>query len=222
MTRVRGRVLPACAFPRGSVPHAIIRVSLALAAVGLAVATTSRALASFGIGRTLGAVVAMRRCRRDRDASRRVFVDPRIKPPPDGLVEFDTPQPLPLLQLATVLLCTLLPFAYWWYIVVPTKRQEVARSKRRGEIREYLEDLSATPATERKAEKWLYDKYLREGKLTALPRSGPGVPEAVSAFEDGLQEALPGGGFWSFDNPVFVYLVLFGAFCVVTLATHPW
>jgi len=159
------------------------------------------------------------RCR-STSSLRRCAIDPRIAPPGAGLVELSAAEPqVPLLQLAVVFLSTSLPFAYWWYIVVPLRRRELSASKKRGDVREYLEELAAEPEGSRKGEKWLYDKYLREAKLTSTPREA-GLPEAVGALEDGLQEALPGGGFWSFDNPVFVYLVLFAAFCVVQLVSR--
>jgi len=147
--------------------------------------------------------------------------DPRVAPPAtDTFADLGSPEPqIPVMQLVFILICTAVPMAYWWYIIVPTKRREVAASKRRGEMREYLEELAATPAGERKSEKWFYDKYLREAKLVDKPRPA-GVPEAVNAFEENLQETLPGGGFWSFDNPVFIYLVLFGGFCVTQLVAR--
>lgn len=32
--------------------------------------------------------------------------------------------------------------AYWWYVVVPSERASLARSKRRGSVREYLQELN--------------------------------------------------------------------------------
>lgn len=122
-------------------------------------------------------------------------------------------------QLAVVLLVTVVPYAYWWYIIVPTRRRELAGSKRRGDVKEYLEELASAPTDERKAEKWMYDKYLREAKLVDGVRQ-EGLTEAVAEVENRLQDTLPGGGFWSFDNPVFVYFVLFGAFSTFQIVAH--
>ncbi|CAE8589403.1 unnamed protein product [Polarella glacialis] len=151
-------------------------------------------------------------------------VDYRIAPPADGFsdgfLELGSAAPeFPWAQLAVVLLSTAVPAAYWWYIVVPNKRREMATSKRRGDMKEFLVELAAAPADKRKGEKWFYDKYMREAKLIVEPRPA-GLPEATLAFEADLQKALPGGGFWSFDNPVFVYLVAFAAFCLVQIVAH--
>eukprot|EP00448_Togula_jolla_P015966 CAMPEP_0170573228 /NCGR_PEP_ID=MMETSP0224-20130122/2653_1 /TAXON_ID=285029 /ORGANISM="Togula jolla, Strain CCCM 725" /LENGTH=147 /DNA_ID=CAMNT_0010895801 /DNA_START=272 /DNA_END=715 /DNA_ORIENTATION=+ len=125
-------------------------------------------------------------------------------------------------QLVVALVCTIPPYAYWWFVIVPNRRRELAKGKRKGgEVREYLEDLAAAPAAERKPERWLYDRYLREAGLKApRPAGSAGLPEAVEALEDGLQDALPGGGFWSFDNPVFVYFVLLAAYIIFQVVSH--
>mmetsp|Transcript_52947 Transcript_52947/g.99219 ORF Transcript_52947/g.99219 Transcript_52947/m.99219 type:complete len:209 (+) Transcript_52947:44-670(+) len=124
----------------------------------------------------------------------------------------------PSAQIVLTLLCAVLPMAYWWYVIVPFKRREVASSKRRGEIKGYLDDLAKTPADERKPEKWLYDKYLREANL--LERNEVvGLPKVVQTVEDELQQ-LPGGGFWSFDNPVFIGIVMLVIFILQQLLVH--
>lgn len=157
--------------------------------------------------------------RRTRRTTREV-VDPRITQagintiPLDEMSDVD-PQ-FRIMQLFAIVASIAVPFAAWWFVVVPNRRREIAVSKRRGEVREYLEELAESPEDTRKAEKWMYDRYLREGKLVSKDRP-EGMPEAVIAFEDNLQEALPGGGFWSFDNPVFVYLVLVLGFVATQL-----
>lgn len=124
-----------------------------------------------------------------------------------------------IMQLFAIVASIVVPFAAWWFYVVPNRRREIAVSKRKGEVREYLEELAESPEDTRKAEKWMYDRYLREGKLVSKDRPA-GMPEAVVAFEENLQEALPGGGFWSFDNPVFVYLVLILGFVATQLVSQ--
>jgi len=124
-----------------------------------------------------------------------------------------------ILQLFAIIASAAVPYAAWWFYVVPNRRREIAKSKRRGEVREYLEELAEAPEDSRKAEKWMYDRYLREGKLVSKERPA-GMPEAIAAVEGNLQEALPGGGFWSFDNPVFVYLVLVAGFVATQLLSQ--
>lgn len=122
-------------------------------------------------------------------------------------------------QILVPLLCAIIPVAYWWYVLVPFKRRELASSKRKGDMKEYLQDLAIAPAQERKPERWLFDKYLREAKLIEAGEAS-GLPKAVQTVEAGLQEQLPGGGFWSFDNPIFVCLVMLLIFCATQVAMH--
>lgn len=174
-------------------------------------------LAPRGLPRIQAWRVAADRGRHGRARTARWAGDPRLAPvDASRLVEISSDVQVPWVQLVVVVLCTAIPYAAWWYVVVPNRRREIASSKRRGDIKEYLQDLSETPSTDRKAEKWMYDRYLREAKLVDGPRP-KGLPDAVGAFEDGLQENLPGGGFWSFDNPVFVYFIVFAVFVVYQL-----
>jgi len=153
---------------------------------------------------------------RDLGVARRA--DPRLaeavsrtRPLPE-LSEPDWATLLP--TFAVVVTACVVPFAVWFYVVVPARRTELAKSKRRGEMKEYLKELAAAPEEDRKSEKWFYDKYLREAKLVSGPRE-PGVREAVEEFEGDLQRKLPGGGFLSFDNPVFVYLSILTVFLII-------
>ena len=125
----------------------------------------------------------------------------------------------PVLQAILVFLCAAIPVGYWWFVIVPFKRREVAASKSRGDLKVYLEDLAEAPPQERKPEKWFYDKYLRQGKFLE-PKRSEGLTEVVEQVEGKLQEELPGGGFWSFDNPIFVCLVALSIFCLQQILLH--
>jgi hypothetical protein len=62
--------------------------------------------------------------------------------------------------------------AYWWNVVIPDRRAELAMSKRKGEVKEYLDDLrEAEVLGERQAERWLFADWLRnrEAKPGAIP-----------------------------------------------------
>ena len=129
-----------------------------------------------------------------------------------------TPQTPPV-QILVTLLCAVIPVAYWWYVIVPFKRRELASSKRRGDVQEYVQDLAMTSPEERKPEKWFFDKYLREAQLVDRTEAA-GLPKVVQTVENELQQQLPGGGFWSFDNPIFVCLVMLAIFCTMQVAVH--
>mmetsp|Transcript_9899 Transcript_9899/g.22510 ORF Transcript_9899/g.22510 Transcript_9899/m.22510 type:complete len:206 (+) Transcript_9899:48-665(+) len=139
----------------------------------------------------------------------------------DEFMAYGTAPGFPFVQFIVVLLSITVPLAYWWFILVPGKRQELSRSKRRGQMKKYLTGLAASPEEDRKSEKWFYDKYLREGNVPIKPR-GDGLPEVTEAIEDRLQETLPGGGFWSFDNPVFLVFTFVAIFSLWEVATHDW
>lgn len=153
-------------------------------------------------------------------AARRTLVlrrvgDLRGSLPAAALLEDSTKSDVPIFQMVVVFLCAAVPVAYWWFVIVPFKRREIASSKARGPLKVYLKDLAAAP--ERKPEKWFYDKYLRQGKFLEPKREG--LTDVVEGVEEELQK-LPGGGFWSFDNPIFVCLVMLGIFCGQQMLLH--
>eukprot|EP00439_Symbiodinium_sp_Y106_P034147 s4384_g4.t1 len=146
--------------------------------------------------------------------------DLRVTLPAAAVLDLGSaPAEPPAVQILVPLLCAIIPVAYWWYVLVPFKRRELASSKRKGDMKEYLQDLATAPVQERKPEKWLFDKYLREAKLIEASETS-GLPKAVQTVEAGLQQQLPGGGFWSFDNPIFVCLVMLLIFCATQVAMH--
>mmetsp|Transcript_57421 Transcript_57421/g.90987 ORF Transcript_57421/g.90987 Transcript_57421/m.90987 type:complete len:218 (-) Transcript_57421:23-676(-) len=157
---------------------------------------------------------------RNPKMTRMEAADSRMTMPAGAMVEVasNTGQ-LSTFQVVVVFLCAAIPVLYWWFVIVPFKRREVATSKARGPMKNYLVELAATPQQERREEKWFYDKYLRQAKLVE-PRTSEGLTEVVQTVEDELQETLPGGGFWSFDNPIFVCLVLLLLFCVQQVLLH--
>ena len=103
-----------------------------------------------------------------RDAARRVADPPRdpARPPPTPPWSTAYPQrlrPLPmdtsalqseLLVLAVIAVMT----AYWWYVLVPGARVNLAVNKRTGKLRDYLEELKADD--DRKLERFFYQKWL--------------------------------------------------------------
>ena len=50
--------------------------------------------------------------------------------------------------------------AYWWYVLVPGARVNLAVNKKSGKLRDYLEDLKEDD--DRKLERFFYQKWLAE------------------------------------------------------------
>ena len=144
--------------------------------------------------------------------------DSRMMLPAGAMLEASNSE-VSAFQVIVVLLCATIPVLYWWFVIVPFKRRDLAISKARGPMKTYLGELATTPPEERKQEKWFYDKYLRQGKFIE-PRASEGLTEVVQVMEDEMQETLPGGGFWSFDNPIFVCLVMLLLFCMQQVLFH--
>ncbi len=90
------------------------------------------------------------RVRRSLPLSGRVDAAPRVR----SVAAFD-PQGPGAAQLASsmvVLSSTLVTGFYWWLVVVPSERQRLGRDKRRGEVKEYLDEIEQDPS--RKVERW--------------------------------------------------------------------
>lgn len=67
---------------------------------------------------------------------------------------------------------------YWWNVVIPDRRQSLALSKRRGDVKEYLDDLKeAETVGEKPFERWLLTDWLRENK-SAKPAALPFLKKA--------------------------------------------
>eukprot|EP00435_Cladocopium_sp_Y103_P064810 s797_g26.t1 len=103
--------------------------------------------------------------------------DSRMTMPAGAIVEVasDTGQ-VSTFQVVVVFLCAAIPVLYWWFVIVPFKRRELATSKARGPMKNYLAELAATPQGERKEEKW---RNLGFGDL--------GIPVAKLSWELRLQ-----------------------------------
>ena len=153
--------------------------------------------------------------------------------PPSGYV----PSPMDtsalqseLLVLAVIAVMT----AYWWYVLVPGARVNLAVNKRTGKLRDYLEELKADD--DRKLERFFYQKWLAKvdpetryllrdddedasddgsrADAANPPRTKPrvsladteGVTRDVGeeSLEDIIRKAKKTPKFWSGDNPVLV------------------
>ena len=92
-----------------------------------------------------------------------------------------TPSPMDttvLAQQAVVIGLSAGAYAYWSSVIVPQKRTELSKSKRGGEIDEYLAELETEDgAAERPLERWLLSDWVdarskdgpRERKVSAIP-----------------------------------------------------
>jgi hypothetical protein len=168
--------------------------------------------------------------------------------PPSGYV----PSPMDtsalqseLLVLAVIAIMT----AYWWYVLVPGARVNLAVNKRTGKLRAYLEELKADD--DRKLERFFYQKWLakvdpetryllrdddeaEDGSSAAAgnpPRTKPrvalsdteGVTRDVGeeSLEDIIRKAKKTPKFWSGDNPVLVgAAITVGAAAVFGVIPH--
>ena len=90
--------------------------------------------------------------------------------------------------------------AYWWNVVIPTKRKEVAISKRTGEIKEYLDDIR--DSDDKGFERWFLSDWLNNTK---------NKPAAIPL----LKKAKWNSG----DNPILVaFAGIFSLILVASLA----
>lgn len=117
--------------------------------------------------------------------------------------------------------------AYWWFGVVPDARVRLARNKRSGALRTYLEQLREDD--DRKLERWFFDEWLRkldpetrfllreDDDEAADARARASAASSSSSLESDLERvtrlAKKTPKFWSWDNPVLV-----GTFLCVVVA----
>ena len=115
--------------------------------------------------------------------------------------------------------------AFWWFVLVPNARLGLARNKKSGALRAYLEELKTDDA--RPIERWFFEKWLRKidpetryllgdddddgkGKETSAASTSPARDAAADApgrepsLEEILRAAKKTSPFWSLDNPVLV------------------
>lgn len=74
-----------------------------------------------------------------------------------------------LTSMGLVSITLLVVTLYWWNIVIPAKRTEVAISKNRGDIKEYLDDIRDND--EKAIEQWFLSDWLNKtkNKPSAVP-----------------------------------------------------
>jgi hypothetical protein len=121
------------------------------------------------------------------------------------------------------------------FVVVPSERQALAKAKRTGAVREYIEELASSQDASRAAERWFYSDWLsaswfvkasakRKARDVAAGASAASADAAVpadAASPPGVQEepaytdSQP--RFWSLDNPLVATGAALGA--MVLLAT---
>lgn len=161
------------------------------------------------------------RCRSASHAARRL----RAIPP---VVAFEPSVSSAALLPQLVVLATTFGLAgYWWLIFVPSERASLARSKRGGELKEYLQALESDRS--RSLERWFYTDWLnKRAKLaagTTLADNQPDLqksePKSDAAQPADISELNPSTkpqpndqpAFWSLDNPV----VLVGMLLALTV-----
>ena len=169
---------------------------------------------------------------------------PRASSEADDALQFGTaitdyvPSPMDTSALQSqgvVLLTVGVMTAYWWYVLVPGARVNLAVNKRTGKLRDYLVELKDDDS--RKLERFFYQKWLAKvdpetryllrdepdlfeepGAATATRNTKPSVSladtEGVTrdvgeeSLEEIVRKARNTPDFWSGDNPVLVALAL--------------
>ncbi|EKX51354.1 hypothetical protein GUITHDRAFT_151048 [Guillardia theta CCMP2712] len=94
--------------------------------------------------------------------------------------------------------------SYWWFVLVPSERRDLAKNKNKGGLNNYLEDLERSPKNARRLEKWFYTEWLeRRRKVRGLKIS----EEVNLSIAEELRRARPTPNFISLDNPVIIALI---------------
>jgi hypothetical protein len=119
-----------------------------------------------------------------------------------------------------VLAVTGLCVAYWWFVLVPGARVNLAVNKRTGRLRSYLEELRTDDT--RPLQRWFYSSWLAKidpetafllrekgSSRTELgDTEGGGDKTAEETLEQVVARARRTPKFWSWDNPVLVATAL--------------
>jgi len=106
--------------------------------------------------------------------------------------------PEQLLSFGLITISLVIVTNYWWSVVIPAKRTEVAISKNKGEIKEYLESIRDND--DKNLEQWFFTDWLKKNNKK----------EAAIPF---LKKAKWNSG----DNPVLV--AFSGIFLLVLIAS---
>lgn len=111
--------------------------------------------------------------------------------------------------------------AYWWFGLVPDARVRLARDKKAGTLRKYLEELKEDD--ERGLERWFYSEWLRkvDPETKFLLREEAPVSENETDLERVTRLAKKTPKFWSLDNPVLVGTALTIGVAALTSGTAP-
>mmetsp|Transcript_43700 Transcript_43700/g.83407 ORF Transcript_43700/g.83407 Transcript_43700/m.83407 type:complete len:223 (+) Transcript_43700:104-772(+) len=102
---------------------------------------------------------------------------------------------------------------YWWYVLVPNARVNLAVNKKKGNLRAYLQDLKEDDS--RGLERWFYSNWLEkidpETKFLLRDEDKPSPVQPAGReykVEETVQEIVKNAKkapkFWSWDNPVLV------------------
>lgn len=127
--------------------------------------------------------------------------------------------------------------AYWWFVVVPAARINLAVNKNQGKLKTYLEELKQDDS--RKLERWFFTEWLvkidPETKYLLREDEGERETDNNNAIKLGdtegggdktksedidiiIQRARKTPDFFSLDNPVLVaFIITFGFSAVIGL-----
>ena len=106
---------------------------------------------------------------------------------------------------------------YWWSVLVPSERRSLAKSKRRGALNTYLEELEGDET--RGLERWFYTDYLDKRaakKRTKTASTGMTDREDLVAEDGGEDERDEEPDFFSLDNPLVNVFVAIATVALVS------
>uniref|UniRef100_A0A0G4FKJ7 Uncharacterized protein n=1 Tax=Chromera velia CCMP2878 TaxID=1169474 RepID=A0A0G4FKJ7_9ALVE len=125
-----------------------------------------------------GRRVEMERIRRERGSVCVSAEVPLESVLPSGSSIAATPEgdPAVLLMLAVTSVLSVVAWRIWDQEIVPQKRAELARSKRDGEVRSYLDQLETAEGGERSVERWFFSDWLSRDKGDEKKKKPAAVP----------------------------------------------
>jgi len=106
---------------------------------------------------------------------------------------------------------------YWWFVLVPAARVNLAVNKKSGRLAEYLAELKASDG--RQLERFVFEKWLSkvdpetryllrgeegESRVSLSETEGVSGAREGETLEDVVRAAKRTPDFFSFDNPVLV------------------
>jgi len=110
---------------------------------------------------------------------------------------------------------------YWWFVLVPNARVNLAINKKSGKLKKYLIELKQDDSPARASERWFYSTWMEkidpETKFLLREEKTPATAYKVEeTLDEIIKNAKKTPKFWSLDNPVVVGAALVLGLAAVT------